>query len=1543
MIKNGLSILLASLLVAVLSPPPAAANAEEPRPEPELPDAEMARKWLPPGQSEPSPTPSIPDLSTLESLAAPSLPPSPTPLSVTIIEPRPVTAARGETIVTRPGRPSVFRKDIPVKRYDPRRKSLGYSLLERTYRSVYRELLGVPLATPPPPPPPPPPPSPTPEGYKTPAPPPSPPPSPSPTPEYCAAPLEISEVEDLEIFPTRAGDSSGWVWTVVRAASPADGRYGFIYDSQNVAELRPAFPLQPVAIRISSNNEDVSIEEGDYLKIIYDEDEEIKVYPPALSGAIDVYYYVGEDGSTYSDRWLCFRAKLKPTPSPPPTQTPSPTPEGYKTPTPSITPTPSATPTLTATPPPSPIPESGSVSAAVSGTDDETPDFLVSGPALSPAGGGQMFSVAADSRYIYGGNEDGDIYVWDRQTLGHIETISAPGGMILTVHADPGPDGFLYAAGTGNKLYVWRKGEDFTYRVSLGIGQQTIEAVFSDDEFIYAADTDGYVYVWDRETLLLHQRLERTEGLLASIRSDRDRLYAGTGGLDDALYVWEKPGFGLYRILREPRDDVNSIHVGADRIYAAAARDIYVWNRSDLSSLGVITGAGWGMNAVSACDGYIYGANENGRIYIWSKPDHRPAGEIAVSDQSVLWVFADGDLLLAAGRDGRVHAWRIGSGDSVSDAIEHLGRYGISVAASPAPAGEPAPSPRLSLPEPTPRAVELTEGPRTGRYDPVRKTLGYGLIQRTYRSVYQDFFGVLLTTPTPPPTPIPTPTPERIPTPEPEPGEENVVINEINWGGTVARPDDGEWIELHNYGGDSVNLQGWTIENQTAPWTITITRELTISAGGFVVLARGFDSPGNADFIYGQDRALGDVGARLVLKDAAGEERDIVDSAREWFAGGTAVSMERIDPAGNGSNSLNWGNADPDANYPGETGLNSGTPRRRNSVAEGAAAPAAAPDGLVAAAPDEGQPGREASSGPVDTAVVLAARPDASPVLTLEDYAYWIDFEAGRYFKLLEADYGDLHPRSPQLDYLPNTAFIYLATGWSPARDYFRRHLLAMVRDEEFDWGGEDSLFAVADTAEAYLAMAAEGVFTSSERREIEERLRRLAADGPAVSGDSPAVVGLRAAVDYIVGGKEGKGTSGASYDILSYDRTWSPPENSRHFSSHYVREMLRVALYRNRMTIPDLDDDGVSWKENFARQVRWILAVFPHNGFHPAWGEEPYLNRIGHYLSPLVAATSILDDEDPENVRLARQAKWLAQRMFLYGSRRGTGGTVEGEYGYHAAQWGPFPILLNPVHLWWFWNEDLPPLRPDRADLPGGVISRPVRAPDTAREAGDSLTGSLSEITDKVVHRSGWEDDSIFVMLDLGWPALRGAEEYGFANSLLSLGFGPEEFLAGQVTGEGSFPARSSLVEGMAAYRPARVEAWEDNDAYSRSVTRVEDGKDVWTREVIVRKRGLNEVEVIDTFNFPALVRWNLAGEADWTDEAAVFEIGGTRLQVAWPDAGGVSLTRFDPDPGEGWSYSGGPVTSLELSPGGTGTLRTVFRGLEASPPPSPPAVPEE
>lgn len=137
------------------------------------------------------------------------------------------------------------------------------------------------------------------------------------------------------------------------------------------------------------------------------------------------------------------------------------------------------------------------------------------------------------------------------------------------------------------------------------------------------------------------------------------------------------------------------------------------------------------------------------------------------------------------------------------------------------------------------------------------------------------------------------------------PGE--VVINEIAWAGSSVSSTD-EWIELYNNSSQTIDLSGWSIEDDDQSTYEILSG--TISPHGYFLIEDSQSAVTTviADAII--SISLSNTGDKLVLKDSTGSVIDAVNSAgTAWFAGNSTdkSTMERLDPNLSGDLAENWG------------------------------------------------------------------------------------------------------------------------------------------------------------------------------------------------------------------------------------------------------------------------------------------------------------------------------------------------------------------------------------------------------------------------------------------------------------------------------------------------------------------------------------------------------------------------------------------------------------------------------------------------------------
>jgi hypothetical protein len=143
---------------------------------------------------------------------------------------------------------------------------------------------------------------------------------------------------------------------------------------------------------------------------------------------------------------------------------------------------------------------------------------------------------------------------------------------------------------------------------------------------------------------------------------------------------------------------------------------------------------------------------------------------------------------------------------------------------------------------------------------------------------------------------------------------EDIVINEImyNHSSTVEGGESREeWIELYNKGSQTIDLNGWKLEDAV---DFEFTQGTQLAAGGYLLVVRDAALMG-AKYplvsIAGEyDGSLSNSGERITLLDSAGNIADQVEyyDGFPWpeNADGFHSSLELIDPKADNSNSAAW-------------------------------------------------------------------------------------------------------------------------------------------------------------------------------------------------------------------------------------------------------------------------------------------------------------------------------------------------------------------------------------------------------------------------------------------------------------------------------------------------------------------------------------------------------------------------------------------------------------------------------------------------------------
>ena len=188
---------------------------------------------------------------------------------------------------------------------------------------------------------------------------------------------------------------------------------------------------------------------------------------------------------------------------------------------------------------------------------------------------------------------------------------------------------------------------------------------------------------------------------------------------------------------------------------------------------------------------------------------------------------------------------------------------------------------------------------------------------------------------TPLPTTTSTPTASATSSATPstaQPGD--VIINEIMQNPAAVSDTAGEWFEVYNASGHTIDLNGWTIKDAgTEQHRIQAGAPLWLPAGGYLVLGRNADASSNGGVPVAYRYAsftLGNADDEIILLNGSTEIDRVAYDGGQTFPDPDGASMQLIRPDLDNTDGANW-RVSP-APWPGSKG-DRGSPGAPNHTA----------------------------------------------------------------------------------------------------------------------------------------------------------------------------------------------------------------------------------------------------------------------------------------------------------------------------------------------------------------------------------------------------------------------------------------------------------------------------------------------------------------------------------------------------------------------------------------------------------------------------------
>ncbi len=155
-----------------------------------------------------------------------------------------------------------------------------------------------------------------------------------------------------------------------------------------------------------------------------------------------------------------------------------------------------------------------------------------------------------------------------------------------------------------------------------------------------------------------------------------------------------------------------------------------------------------------------------------------------------------------------------------------------------------------------------------------------------------------------------------------------LIVNEIMYAPQSPEP---EWVELYNTSGDTIDLNGFTLSDNSGTKAVIANADFLFPPASYVVVAHdsGFFSIhlGIHDkVLITKIPSLNNTGDVVAIHDASGDLIDSVDYSPSWGGNIGGKSLERILPTGDSNDPQNFETC-TDSNKSTPTKINSVTPR----------------------------------------------------------------------------------------------------------------------------------------------------------------------------------------------------------------------------------------------------------------------------------------------------------------------------------------------------------------------------------------------------------------------------------------------------------------------------------------------------------------------------------------------------------------------------------------------------------------------------------------
>lgn len=327
-----------------------------------------------------------------------------------------------------------------------------------------------------------------------------------------------------------------------------------------------------------------------------------------------------------------------------------------------------------------------------------------------------VVAISPDGKLLAGGNENGQIDIWDTSTGNIHRTLRGRPGMGIT-KVSFSPDGkTLASAGQDSVVRIWNLANGKIIQEFNGHEHSVLTLAFSPDgKTLASGGEDTRIILWDVATGRFIENLTGHDNFIESIAFSPDGNTLASASKDTRIKLWDVKGHQEKQTLFGHASEVSDVSFSPDGLTLASAskdKTIRLWNTSDGRQRLTLQGSSAAIRKVAfSPDGKtLASGGDDNQVTLWDSNTGQKRETLKGHTKPVTsFTFSsDSKKLISGGKDNQVIQWDLESG-------QQDGKFIPSVSPSDAPGkgvdqnqefnGAPAPATLQ------PNGISPTDGP----------------------------------------------------------------------------------------------------------------------------------------------------------------------------------------------------------------------------------------------------------------------------------------------------------------------------------------------------------------------------------------------------------------------------------------------------------------------------------------------------------------------------------------------------------------------------------------------------------------------------------------------------------------------------------------------------------------------------------------------------------------------------------------------------------------------------------------------------------------